>query len=140
MGSAAGAVLAAQSKNLLIIRPDEPENRYDAHLRQPLRRGTHHAYVGPGPDLSELAYRSILEYGQLEAKSGIKFFGEMGHLYVGEKPQSKDDLMAKIRCNADNLGVTYEILESIDLQKRFPYIAAAHDAVGLYQKDSVRLR
>ena len=136
LGSAAGIHLSAHSGPVAVIGPDEPANRYNRH---PVY-GSHYdegritRMLDPDPVWARLAQRSILAYEKLEAKTGISFFREVGHLYVSDQTGDPDSRLARVRRNADEMGVAYQTLSQTDLERAFPYLNFAQNSLGLYQR------
>ncbi len=96
-GSAAARYVSQHSDSVAIIGNDEPAN-WQAHSEN---FGSHYdqGRITRGLDSnalwSELALASIEAYAEIEERSRIKFYHEVGSLQVGPSPQKTDDYIAK---------------------------------------------
>jgi sarcosine oxidase len=135
MGAAAARHLSAHSPNIALIGPDEPPDRpshggvFGSHYDE----GRITRILDPDRLWALLAQRSIARYRDLERQSGIAYYHEVGHLAVGPRPERPEDYVARLHAVAQGLGVVYETYEAAALRARFPYLAFAAGAVGLYQ-------
>lgn len=134
MGSAAAAHLSAETDNIALIGPDEPQNRYghDGVFGSHYDEGRITRMLDPNPVWTKLAQRAIQRYRDLEARSGQPFFGEVGHLYICDAVSTDDEAIA-IQQNSTAVGAVYETLADTDLQRRFPYLGCLEGAVGMFQ-------
>jgi sarcosine oxidase len=135
MGAAAARHLSAHSPNTALIGPDEPADRpshvgvFGSHYDE----GRITRILDPDRIWALLAQRSIARYRDLERRSGIPYYDEVGHLAVGPRPEGAEDYVARLHAVAQDLGVVYETYEAAALRARFPYLAFEAGAVGLYQ-------
>jgi sarcosine oxidase len=135
MGAAAARYLSAHSPNIALIGPDEPADRpshggvFGSHYDE----GRITRILDPDRIWALLAQRSIMRYRDLERRSGIPYYHEVGHLAVGPRPEPSADYVARLHAVAKDLGVVYETYEAAALRERFPYLAFEVGAVGLYQ-------
>jgi sarcosine oxidase len=135
LGAAAARHLSVTSKSVALVGPDEPPNRanhqgiFGSHYDE----GRITRILDPDRTWALLAQRSIARYRDIESRSGIPFYHEVGHLMVGPAPQTADDLVTRVHHVADALHVTYETYADGALAERFPYLAFAPGSVGTYQ-------
>jgi sarcosine oxidase len=135
MGVAAARHLSAHSPSVALVGPDEPADR-------PSHGGVFGSHYDEGRITrildrdriwALLAQRSIARYRDLERRSGISYYHEVGHLAVGPRPDVAEDYVARLHAVAKELGVAYEMSEGAALRERFPYLAFEAGSVGLYQ-------
>jgi sarcosine oxidase len=135
MGAAAARHLSAHSPNTALIGPDEPPDRpshggvFGSHYDE----GRITRILDPDRIWALLAQRSIARYRDIERRSGIPYYDEVGHFAVGPRPEGSEDYIARLHAVAKDLGVVYETYEEAALRARFPYLAFEAGAVGLYQ-------
>jgi sarcosine oxidase len=135
MGAAAARHLSAHSPSVALIGPDEPPDRashggvFGSHYDE----GRITRILDPDRIWALLAQRSIARYRDLERRSGIAYYHEVGHLAVGPRPDGAEDYIARLQAVAKDLGVVYETYEGAALPERFPPLAFAAGSVGLYQ-------
>ncbi|MBD0268927.1 MAG: FAD-dependent oxidoreductase, partial [Cyanobacteria bacterium Co-bin8] len=143
-GSAAARHLATAGLQVALIGPEEP--RGGRGLAQGHR--THHSGVfashydegritrilDPNPYWARFAQRSIARYRPLEDITGISFYGEVGHLAVGQDEGASRDYLRALQQVATDLAVEVEILDQRALQAQFPYFQFYENAVGLWQR------
>jgi sarcosine oxidase len=135
MGAAAARHLSAHSPSVALIGPDEPADRpshggvFGSHYDE----GRITRILDPDRIWALLAQRSIARYRDLERRSGIPYYDEVGHLAVGPRPEGPEDYVARLQAVAQDLGVVHETYEAAALRERFPYLAFEAGAVGLYQ-------
>lgn len=97
IGSAAGRYLSQQSDSVAIIGNDEPAD-WQAHSEN---FGSHYDQgritrgLDASPLWSELAIASMQAFDEIEEKSRLKFFHEVGALQVGPSPKKTDDYIAR---------------------------------------------
>lgn len=132
-GSAAARHLAEQVPGVVLIGPDEPAVK----ATHPGAFGSHYdegritRTIDPDENWARLANRSIARYRDIEARSGVTFFGEQGCLISGLTTGRSQEYVASIRDSASKLGVNVELLDDARLAKKFPYFKfpAGSDAV-----------
>jgi glycine/D-amino acid oxidase-like deaminating enzyme len=135
MGAAAARHLSAHSPSVALIGPDEPADRpshggvFGSHYDE----GRITRILDPNRIWALLAQRSIARYRDLERRSGIPYYDEVGHLAVGPRPEGSEDYVARLQAVAQDLGVVYETYEAAAWRERFPYLVFEAGCVGLYQ-------
>lgn len=134
MGAAAARHLSARSSSIALIGPDEPPDR-SSHMGV---FGSHYdegritRILDPDRIWALFAQRSIARYRNLERRSGISYYDEVGHLAVGPRPEGAEDYVARLHAVAKELGVVYETYEAAAWRERFPYLAFEAGSVALY--------
>jgi sarcosine oxidase len=135
LGAAAARHLSATSQGVAVVGPDEPPNRsshqgiFGSHYDE----GRITRILDPDPVWALLAQRSIARYREVEARSGMPFYHEVGHLMVGPQPPHAGNYVARVQRVATELDVAYETYTDAALVERFPYLAFEPGSVGLYQ-------
>ena len=91
LGAAAARHLSATSPRVALIGPDEPPQRsshqgiFGSHYDE----GRITRILDPDRTWAVLAQRSIARYRDLESRSSIPFYHEVGHLLVGPAPHAQ---------------------------------------------------
>ena len=124
-GSAAARHLSQVNDSVALIGPAEPA-RPRAHQGV---FGSHYdvsrltRIVDPDPIWATLAKRSIARYREIEERSAIGFYREIGYMMVTPGGLGADwfDLPA-MREVASDLEVPIEVLDDASLGQRFPYL------------------
>jgi glycine/D-amino acid oxidase-like deaminating enzyme len=135
MGAAAARHLSTHSQSVALIGPDEPPDRtlhagvFGSHYDE----GRITRILDSDRIWALLAQRSIGRYRDIERRSGISYYYEVGHLAIGPSPDGSEDYVARLHAVAKGLGVVYETYEEAALRERFPYLAFEAGSVGLYQ-------
>lgn len=135
MGAAAARHLSAAGAQVALIGPDEPADRWTHQgvFASHYDEGRITRILDADRIWALLAQRSIARYREIEARSGVAFYHEVGHLTVGPEPQTADDYTARVQAVGTQLGVTYETYADDALREQFPYLAFAPGSVGMYQ-------
>ncbi len=134
LGAAATRHLSATNQRVAVIGPDEPPNR--AHHQGVF--GSHYdegritRILDPNRIWALLAQRSIARYRDIEERSGIPFYYDVGHLMVGA-PGRPDNFVENVQQVASELDVAYDTYTDATLTERFPYLAFESGSVGMYQ-------
>ena len=151
LGAAATRHLSATNQRVAVIGPDEPPNR--AHHQGVF--GSHYdegritRILDPNRIWALLAQRSIARYRDIEERSGIPFYYDVGHLMVGaprrpdnfidcgessanERPASVEDRAVPGHWEGDLLSGSNNSYIAT-LTERFPYLAFESGSVGMYQ-------
>ncbi len=129
-GSAAARHLAKAGHEVVLIGPDEPDDKrahrgvFASHYDE--GRITRHNALDPyWVGVSKAA---IARYDEIESESGISFFTEAGALMAGSDPY-----IDRVRQAAAEHGVQSEALDCAGLRARFPYFAFHNGFSGLYE-------
>ncbi len=135
MGAAAARHLSAQTDGVALIGPAEPADRkthrgvFSSHYDEArITRG-----FDGDPVWAELAKRSISRYAEIEEKSGIRFYHEVGCLFVGNGEGLGGDYVAGAMGSREVLGLSIETYDPTPLASRFPMFSLAHDHHGWFE-------
>ena len=134
-GAAAARHLAEQVSGVVLIGPDEPADRatHDGVFASHYDEGRITRTIDPDENWARFANRSIARYRDIEARSGMRFFGEQGCLVSGLTTGRSQDYMASIRDSASKLGVAIERLDDAGLAERFPYFSFPRGADAVFE-------
>ena len=124
-GSAAARHLAEQVPGVVLIGPDEPVDwqSHDGVFASHYDEGRITRTIDPDESWARLANRSIGRYADIEARSGIAFYGEKGCLISGLTTGRSQSYMQNIRDAARTLGVVTRDLDDPGLRQAFPYFS-----------------
>ena len=134
LGAAATRHLSATNQRVAVIGPDEPPNRahYQGVFGSHYDEGRITRIIDPNRIWALLAQRSIARYRDIEERSGIPFYYDVGHLMVGA-PGRPDNFIECVQQVASELDVAYDAYTDATLTERFPYLAFESGSVGMYQ-------
>lgn len=134
LGAAATRHLSATNQRVAVIGPDEPPNRahYQGVFGSHYDEGRITRILDPNRIWALLAQRSIARYRDIEERSGIPFYYDVGHLMVGA-PGRPDNFIECVQQVASELDVAYDAYTDATLTERFPYLAFESGSVGMYQ-------
>ena len=125
-GSAAARHLSESSDGVALIGPAEPSNRLDHHGVFASHYDASRLTRIVDPDLiwGTLAKRSVARYRDIEHRSGIDFYREIGYMMVTPGGLGTDWFnFPAMRAVARDLNVALEELDDAALKHRFPYLA-----------------
>ncbi|WP_137154561.1 FAD-binding oxidoreductase [Rhizobium sp. FKL33] len=124
-GSAAARHLAEQVPGVVLIGPDEPHDwaSHQGVFASHYDEGRITRTIDPNEVWARLANRSIARYREIEAKSGVTFYGEKGCLISGLKTGRSQTYMANIRAAAARVGVEPVLLDDEGLKATFSYFS-----------------
>ncbi|WP_312807389.1 FAD-dependent oxidoreductase [Agrobacterium cavarae] len=135
MGAAAARHLSSQTDGVALIGPAEPTDRknhygvFSSHYDEArITRG-----FDGDPVWAELAKRSIERYAEIEQKSGIRFYHEVGCLFTGNGNGLGGDYVSGAMSRKDALGLTVETYEPDALFSRFPMFSLPDDHHGWFE-------
>ncbi|KQR33549.1 FAD-dependent oxidoreductase [Rhizobium sp. Leaf155] len=135
MGAAAARHLSSQADGVALIGPAEPPDRknhygvFSSHYDEArITRG-----FDGDPVWAELAKRSIERHAEIEQKSGIRFYHEVGCLFTGNGNGLGGDYVSGAMRGKDTLGLTVETYESDALSSRFPMFSLPDDHHGWFE-------
>ncbi|KAI8486572.1 hypothetical protein Bbelb_358070 [Branchiostoma belcheri] len=113
-----------------LVGPGEPQDRqmnrtiFGAHYDE----GRITRALDPDPTWALLAQRSIRRYRDLERKTGIKFFHDVGFLVVGT---AESDYVRDVLKNTRSDDVSLRTLSRAQTREMFPYLDIGEGMVGL---------
>jgi len=135
MGAAAARHLSSQTDGVALIGPAEPTDRknhygvFSSHYDEArITRG-----FDGDPVWAELAKRSIKRYAEIEKKSGVRFYHEVGCLFTGDGNGLAGDYVSGAMSRKDALGLTVETYEPDALSSRFPMFSLPDDHHGWFE-------
>lgn len=132
-GSAASRHLSEQVPGVALIGPDEPEFKatHEGAFGSHYDEGRITRTIDPDENWARLANSSIARYRDIEARTGVTFFGEKGCLVAGLTTGRAQEHMIDVRQSAARLGVDTQDFGDEGLRATFPYFnfPAGSDAV-----------
>ncbi|MCJ8518429.1 sarcosine oxidase [Pseudorhizobium tarimense] len=135
MGAAAARHLSEHADGIALIGQGEPP---DYHTHQGVF-ASHYDEAritrrfDADPLWASFAARSIERYGDIETRSGIRFYTEAGCLFAGPEPQSDADYLRRAADVAKATGLAVERLGAPKLASRFPQFAFPLHLFGYYE-------
>ncbi len=130
-GAAAARHLAEAGHRVTLIGPQEPENKathggvFGSHYDE----GRITRKLDVDPVWSALASASIDRYRNIENRSGIRFFDELGAVMAGEKGGAFITKAGQIR----DSGIASDALEGSLLQQRFPFLSFPANTLAFHE-------
>ena len=136
IGSAVGRHLAERTDGVALIGPDEPRCKanHDGVFADHYDEGRITRILDPHIVWAKLARESIRRYREMEARSGIKFYHEVGQLSVGPMDRALSEYVPDSEKVMLELGEGFEKLDAGDLASRFPMLSFEAQCTGLYQR------
>ena len=132
IGSAAARHLAEAGHEVLLIGPEEPADKrahrgvFGSHYDEGrITRG-----LDPYAFWSRVSRASIARYREIEAKSGVPFYTEVGVLMAGPVAGRFIQDVDQVRREA---GIEATRYEGAALAERFPYFAFPPDTMALHE-------
>ncbi|MFF0950512.1 NAD(P)/FAD-dependent oxidoreductase [Rhizobium leguminosarum] len=135
MGAAAARHLSSMADGIALIGPREPEERkahhgvFASHYDEARITRTFDGNLAWGT----FAARALDRYREIEAKSGISFYSEVGCLFAGPE-KNEQDYIERALTVSRTLGSKIEIIAPSELGQRFPYLAVAADFTGYLER------
>ncbi|XP_070556241.1 monomeric sarcosine oxidase-like [Ptychodera flava] len=135
IGSAAArhATLTAPHLKVCLIGPKEPKDRrqckhgiFSAHYDE----GRLVRLFGQDQIWAELTKRSIERYHEIEMRSGVKFFSEVGSLSVVTK---NDEVKQQEIENAKAMNIPIQILDKNEVTEKFSFLSIQDDSEAVFQ-------
>ena len=135
MGSAAAKYLAEQCDGVALIGPDEPSDKkaHSGVFASHYDEGRITRTIDPDPNWATLANRSIARYRDIEARSGVQFYSEVGSLLTGPKRGGSDGYIGRVIQSANALHVATNVLDSQAIAKTFSYFSFPADTEGVFE-------
>ncbi|PDT38675.1 FAD-dependent oxidoreductase [Rhizobium sp. M10] len=135
MGAAAARHLSSMADGIALIGPREPAERkahdgvFASHYDEARITRTFDGNLAWGT----FADRALDRYREIEARSGISFFSEVGCLFAAPD-KSEQDYIDRALTVSRTLGSDIETITSSDLSRRFPYLAVDADFSGYFER------
>lgn len=122
MGAAAARHLSGMIEGVALIGPGEPAERKSHHgvFASHYDEARITRCFDDNMVWATLAARSIDRYREIEAKSGICFFSEVGCLFAGPPARPGQGFLGRALQASEALDLDVEMLTSAALQERFP--------------------
>lgn len=133
IGSAAARHLAEAGESVMLIGPAEPADKaahrgvFGSHYDE----GRITRALDPEPFWSRVSRASIARYPDLEARSGIDFFSEVGTLMAGPEGGT---LIGRVEDLAARDGIACDRMNAPALAKRFPYYDFPDGTLGFFER------
>jgi sarcosine oxidase len=121
IGSAAARHLALAGAEVILIGPDEPEDRasHTGVFASHYDEGRITRQLDSHPFWAEVSRASIARYAEIEAASGLRFFTAAGALHAGP---AGSDWIARIGAGADASGVPHSRMTGTEAAAAFPML------------------
>ncbi|EJL49002.1 glycine/D-amino acid oxidase, deaminating [Rhizobium sp. CF122] len=122
MGAAAARHLSGMIEGVALIGPGEPAERKSHHgvFASHYDEARITRCFDDNMVWATLAARSLDRYREIEAKSGISFFSEVGCLFAGPPARPGQGFLGRALQVSEALDLDVEMLTSAALQERFP--------------------
>lgn len=132
MGAAAARHLSSWGHRVALIGLDEPPDRktHPGIFASHYDEGRITRIIDPDYQWAQFAQKAIARYRPLEQQTGITFYGEVGHLAVGEPQGESAAYLAALQNTADRLDVQVQLLKGKELRSRFPYFSISAQTGG----------
>lgn len=133
MGAAAARHLARTGAAVALVGRGEPADwqTHDGVFSSHYDSGRITRTIDQDPDWALLARRSIARYREIEAESGIGFYGEVGCLISG--PAGGDFVNAVVAV-AERYGLEAPLLDRSALRARFPWFDLPEASSGVFEQ------
>jgi len=130
-GTAAAKYLSREVDRVAVIGPDEPQDAagHDGVFASHYDQGRLAGRLGRRAEWTELAYKSINAFRQIEAESGVHFYTPAGRLHVpaASLPAQYVAEMMEV------YGLDVQQLSAGDLARMFPYFRFPGAEDGLFE-------
>jgi len=132
MGAAAGRYLARTGASVALVGRGEPADwkTHDGVFSSHYDSGRITRTIDGDPDWALLANRSIARYREIEAESGIAFYGETGCLISGP---AGSDFVRSVEDVAKRYKLDAPLLDRAALRARFPWFALPETSAGVFE-------
>ncbi|MBP2076118.1 N-methyl-L-tryptophan oxidase [Oceanobacillus polygoni] len=131
MGMAAGYYLARQGVKVLLIDAFNPPHDQGSHFGE--TRIIRHAY-GEGREYVPLALRSQELWNELEKKSHLKIFSQVGAMGFG--PKGNAPFIDEAIASGKEYNLNVEQLTGEEMRERFPGLQVPDDYNAFFEPDS----
>lgn len=137
MGAAAARYLAEGGHSVALVGPGEPADRkhHDGVFASHYDSGRITRTIDTSGLWAFLARRSIERYADIEARSGIRFYSEVGCLIVGKTPGGADDSLDQVLQARDALHVHAPLFDRQAMAARFGYFSFQEGLSGVYEPE-----
>lgn len=132
MGAAAARHLAKTGASVALVGRGEPVDwgKHDGVFASHYDSGRITRTIDGDADWALLARRSIARYREIEAESGIAFYGETGCLITG---RAGGDYIASVQAVAKRYALDAPMLDRAELRETFPWFALPETSSGVFE-------
>jgi glycine/D-amino acid oxidase-like deaminating enzyme len=132
MGAAAARHLSRTGASVALIGRGEPTDwqNHDGVFSSHYDSGRITRTIDQDADWALLANRSIARYREIEAESGIAFYGETGCLLSGP---AGSDFVNSVEAVAKRHGLDAPLLDRAELRARFPWFDLPETSAGVFE-------
>jgi glycine/D-amino acid oxidase-like deaminating enzyme len=136
MGSAAARHLAEAGRDVGLIGPDEPADRashagvFGSHYDS----GRIARILDPQLLWARLAKRAIRRFRNQEAASGIRFFSEVGTLFIAPDDPGRNGYLPALERTAAALNTSFDRLSFDGLREMFPALGSENGCRALLER------
>ncbi|XP_077989363.1 N-methyl-L-tryptophan oxidase-like [Glandiceps talaboti] len=135
IGSAAArhVTLISPSLKVCLIGPKEPKERHGVHhgiFGAHYDEGRITRSLDPDPIWAELGQRSIARYRDLEQRTGVQFFREVGQMSVSAKG---DAYIENVKRNTQTMKLEASVLDKEGVQNIYPFLSINPDDEAVLQ-------
>jgi glycine/D-amino acid oxidase-like deaminating enzyme len=132
MGAAAARHLAITGASVALVGRGEPADwkTHDGVFSSHYDSGRITRTIDGDPDWALLANRSIARYRDIEADSGITFYGETGCLITGA---AGGDFLNNVESVARRYALDAPLLDRAALRSRFPWFDLPETSAGVFE-------
>ncbi|WP_439627873.1 NAD(P)/FAD-dependent oxidoreductase [Shinella sp.] len=132
MGAAAARHLSGTGASVALVGRGEPTDwqNHDGVFSSHYDSGRITRTIDEDPDWALLANRSIARYREIEAESGIAFYGETGCLISGP---AGGDFVNSVEAVAKRHGLDAPLLDRAELRSRFPWFDLPETSAGVFE-------
>ena len=135
IGSGVARHLAERTDGVALIGPDEPRDKasHDGVFADHYDEGRITRILDPHIVWAKLARESIRRYRDMEERSGVKFYHEVGQLSVGPMDRALSEYVPDSLQVMVDLKEHFQKLEAKELAARFPKLSFEPQCTGLHQ-------
>lgn len=136
IGSAAGRYLSQSSASVVLIGPDEPQGDWREHdgvFASHYDQGRITRGLDATVEWALWAQRSIAEYANIEAASGIRFYYPCGGIQVGLANSSAEGYIPRTEKVALHLGTEYQRYSGPEFRAICPVLRFSDEFSVLYE-------
>lgn len=132
MGAAAARHLSRTGASVALVGRGEPVDwqKHDGVFSSHYDSGRITRTIDQNPDWALLAKRSIARYREIEAESGIAFYGEVGCLISGA---AGGDFIGAVEAVAKHYALDAPLLDRAALRTRFPWFTLPETSAGVFE-------
>ena len=132
MGAAAARHLARSGAAVALVGPGEPSDwkTHDGVVASHYDSGRITRTIDGDADWALLANRSIARYREIEAESGIAFYGEVGCLISGS---AGGGFIRSVAAVAERFALDAPALDNAGMRERFPWFSLPETSAGVFE-------